>query len=132
MVIVTLAVLSVNGPSDALLNVYVAVARGLMVVVVYVPVDDSVRLPAMFNVVVPGLKLVVPKSKFLNQPAVVNVATLAPEVNVKFTAFDNDPPVVPNVNVLVLPMAATVNPPGPVYVNPVTVAMLNTVVAAVV
>ena len=29
-------------------------------------------------------------------------------------------------------MSATVNPPGPVYANPVAVAMFNTVVAAVV
>jgi hypothetical protein len=97
-----------------------------------VPVDDSVRLPAMFNVVVPGLNPVVPKFKFLNHPAVVNVATLAPVVNVKFTAFDMEPPVVPYVRVLVLPIAATVNPPGPVYVNPVTIPILNTTVAAVV
>ena len=129
---VTLDVLTVNGPNDAPLNVYVAVARGLMVVVVYVPVDDSVRFPAMFNVVVPGLKPVVPKFKFLNQPAVVNVAMLAPVVNVKFTAFDKEPPVVPNVNILVLPILATVNPPGPVYVKLVTTAILNTTVAAVV
>ena len=132
MVIVIPTVLTVNGPTDLPLNIYVPVARGLMVVVVYVPVDDNVRLPAMFNVVVPGLKPVVPKSKFLNQLAVVNVAIDAPVVNVKFTAFDNEPPVVPNVNVLVLPIFATVNPPGPVYVNAVTIAILNTTVAAVV
>lgn len=132
MVIVIPTVLTVNGPSDLPLKIYVAVARGLMVVVVYVPVDDSVRFPAIFNVVVPGLKPVVPKSKFLNQPAVVNVAMLAPVVNVKFTAFDKEPPVVPNVNVLVLPIFATVNPPGPVYVKLVTTAILNTTVAAVV
>jgi hypothetical protein len=40
--------------------------------------------------------------------------------------------VVPNVNVLVLAMLATVNPPGPVLVKLVTVAILNTTVAAVV
>ena len=131
-VMVIPAALTVNGPSDLPLNIYVAVARGVIVVVVYVPVDDSVRLPAMFNVVVPGLKPVVPKFKFLNQPAVVNVAMLAPVVNVKFTAFDKEPPVVPNVNVLVLPIFATVNPPGPVYVKLVTIAILNTTVAAVV
>jgi len=86
----------------------------------------------MLNAVVPGLKLVVPKFKFLNQPAVVNVATLAPVVNVKFTAFDVEPPVVPYVSVLVLAISATVNPPGPVYVKLVTIAILNTTVAAVV
>ena len=68
----------------------------------------------MFKVVVPGLNVVVPKFKLLNQLAVVSVATLAPVVNVRFTAVIVEPPVVPNVNVLVLPMSATVNPPGPV------------------
>ena len=42
------------------------------------------------------------------------------------------PAVAPKLNVLVLLIAATVNPPVPVYVNPVAVAILNTVVAAVV
>ena len=42
------------------------------------------------------MKLVVPKVKFLYQPPVANVATLAPVVNVKFTAFVVDPPVAPN------------------------------------
>ena len=119
-------------PTDAPLNVYVALVSGVNVNPVYVPVDDSVRAPAILNAVVPGLKLVVPKFKFLNQPAVVNVATLAPVVNVKFTAFDMEPPVVPYVRVLVLAISATVNPPGPVYVNPVTVPILNTTVVAVV
>jgi hypothetical protein len=99
---------------------------------VYVPPEESVRLPTMFKVVVPGLKEVVPKFKFLNQLAVVSVATLAPVVNVRFAAVIVEPPVVPNVNVLVLPMSATVNPPGPVLVKFVTSAMLNTTVAAVV
>lgn len=107
-------------------------ANALTVVVVYTPPEESVRFPAMFSAVVPGLKLVVPKVKFLNQLPVVIVATEAPVVNVTFTAFAVDPPVVPNVNVRVLAMFATVNPPGPVYENPVTIAILNTTVAAVV
>lgn len=68
----------------------------------------------------------------LNQLAVVNVATDAPVVNVKFGALAEVPPVVPQVNVLVALIATTVNPPVPVYVKPVSMAMLNTVVAAVV
>ena len=42
------------------------------------------------------------------------VATLAPVVNVKFGALDVVPPVAPTLNVLVLLMSATVNPPVPV------------------
>ena len=68
----------------------------------------------------------------LNQLAVVNVAIDAPVVNVKFGALAEVPPVVPQVNVLVALIATTVNPPVPVYVKPVSMAMLNTVVAAVV
>ena len=99
---------------------------------VYVPVLDNVR-PFRFSAVVPGLNEVVPKFKVLNQPAVVIVAILAPVVNVKLGAIVVVPPAVaPKLNDLVLLMAATVNPPVPVQVNPVTVAILNTVVAAVV
>ena len=99
---------------------------------VYVPPLDNVR-PLRFNVVVPGLNEVVPKSNVLNQLAVVSVATLAPVVNVKFGALDVVPPaVLPKVNVLVLLIAATVKPPGPVQVKLVAVSILNTVVAAVV
>lgn len=125
-------VLMVSGPNDALLNVYVTLACGVGVNVRYAPADDNVKLLTMFRVVVPGLNDVDPKFRFLYHPAVVNVPTLAPVVNVRLIAFEVVPPVVPYVNVLVLPMSATVNPPGPVYENPVTVAMLSTTVAAVV
>jgi hypothetical protein len=68
----------------------------------------------------------------LNQLPVVNVDTAVPTpVNVKFGALVIEPPVVPNVNVLVL-VEGLVKPPVPEYVNPVTIAILNTVVAAVV
>jgi len=99
--------------------------------VVYVPVLDNVNA-FKFSVVVPGLKDVVPQLSKLNQLPVVIVATLAPVVNVKFGALVVEPPVVPNVNVLVTAMSATVNPPVPVYVNPVAMAILNTTVARVV
>ena len=114
------------------LLVIVPVPSMVGVKVVNVPPLDNVSPLAKFNAVVPGLNVVVPKLNVLNQPAVVNVATLVPVVNVKFTAFDVEPPVVPNVNVLVLAMAATVNPPGPVLEKLVTIAILNTTVAAVV
>ena len=68
----------------------------------------------------------------MNQLPVVNVAIAVPlPVNVKLGALVVDPPVVPNTNVLVTD-ASTVNPPVPVRVNPVTAAMLNTVVPRVV
>ena len=126
--------LIVNAASVALvLLVIVPVPTIVGVMVVYVPVADNVRSPVMFSAVVPGLNAVVPKSRLLNQPAVVNVATDAPVVNVRFGAVVNEPPAVaPTLNVLVLLIAGTTNPPVPVYVNPVAVAMANTVVAAVV
>ena len=99
---------------------------------VYVPVAESVRFPAIFNVVVPKVNEVVPKLRFLNQPPVFSVATDAPVVNVKFGALVESPALLPQLNVLVLLIAATVNPPDPVYVKLVRVAILNTVVAAVV
>lgn len=46
-------------------------------------------------------------------------------------AFEAVPPVVPNVNVAVTPITLT-KPPVPVQVNPVAIAILNLVVAAVV
>ena len=116
-----------------LLLVMVPVPNIVGVMVVYVPVADNVKSPAMFSAVVPGLNEVVPKFRLSNQLAVVNVATDAPVVNVKLGALVTEPPAVaPKLNVLVLLISATVNPPVPVRVNPVAVAMLNTVVAAVV
>ena len=62
----------------------------------------------------------------------VIVATDAPVVNVRFGALVDVPPVVPQVKVLVTDIAATANPPEPVYVKPVSVAILSTTVVAVV
>ena len=77
---------------------------------VYVPLLDNVR-PFKFSAVVPGLNEVVPKLSVLNQLLEVIVATLAPVVNIKFGALDIVPPAeLPKVNVLVLLIAATVNP----------------------
>lgn len=68
----------------------------------------------------------------LKNPAVVIVAIDAPVVNVKFGALVEVPPVVPHVKVFVALIATTVNPPVPVYEKLVSMAILNTVVAAVV
>ena len=69
------------------------------------------------------------KFTFLNQPDMVRAE--APALTVKFGAFVSDPPVVPNDTVAVAAMFR-VNPPVPVQVKPVAVAIDNTVVAAVV
>ena len=71
------------------------------------------------------------KSNRLNQPPVVNVGMAAPPVIRSVGALLELPPVVPKVNVAVTPMEL-VKPPGPESVNPVAVAILNLVVAAVV
>ena len=55
----------------------------------------------------------------------------APALTVRLGAFDVVPPVVPNTTVAVAAMFL-VNPPTPVKVKPVAVAIDNTVVAAVV
>ena len=78
-----------------------------------VPPLDNVRL-LRFKLVVPGLKTVEPKSSLLNQLPVVNVCTAVPlPVNVRLILLVIEPPVVPNVNVLVI-LAGAVNPPVPV------------------
>ncbi len=69
--------------------------------------------------------------KFLKEEPLI-VATAEPEVKVRFgTVVDEAPAVVPQVNVLVIDIAEA-KPPVPVELNPVTVAILNTTVAAVV
>ena len=99
---------------------------------VNVPPDDNVKLPAMFNVVAGKAKAVDPKVRFLIKLVLVMVmiATPAP-VNATLGALVASPAVDPVVSVLVME-ASVVNPPDPVQVNPVAVAMLNTTVAAVV
>ena len=92
------------------LVVIVPVPTIVAVNAVYVPLLDNVN-PFKFNVVVPGLNEVVPKSNVLNQLAVVSVATLAPVVNVKFGALDVVPPaVLPQVNVLVTASDQVIEP----------------------
>jgi len=71
------------------------------------------------------------KSNKLNQLPVVNVGIAAPPVIKSVGALLELPPVVPKVNVAVTPIEL-MNPPGPDLVNPVAVAILNLVVAAVV
>jgi len=71
------------------------------------------------------------KSNRSNQLPVVNVGIAAPPVIKSVGALLELPPVVPKVNVAVTPIEL-MNPPGPDLVNPVAVAILNLVVAAVV
>jgi len=71
------------------------------------------------------------KSNRLNQLPVVNVGMAAPPVIKSVGALLELPPVVPKVNVAVTPIEL-VKPPGPESENPVTMAILNLVVAAVV
>ena len=98
---------------------------------VNVPLLDNVRL-FKFSVVAGTANAVVPKSSLLNQLRLVNVAIAVPlPVNVKLGEISAVPPVVPNVNVLVI-FAAAVNPPVPVKLNPVTVAIDRLTAAAVV
>ena len=114
-------------------RVAVPISTIVAVKFVNVPVDDNVRSPAIFNEVAANVNPVVPKSRLLYQLAVVNVGIEAPVVNVRFGAVIVEPPdVLPTLNVLVLAISATVNPPVPVQVKPPNAAMFNTTVAAVV
>ena len=88
---------------------------------------DSVKL-FKYKYVDGTVNAVVPKSSLLNELNVVNVAIDDPLINVKFGALVVKPPlllVLPNVNVLATDIVV-VNPPVPVYVNPVVVAMAKT------
>lgn len=85
-----------------------------------------------FILVVAGVLVEPVKFKLLNQLPVVNVGTLAPEVNDKLGALVAVPPVVlPKENVLVTDIAV-VNPPVPVKVKSVASAMFRTVSPAAV
>jgi hypothetical protein len=75
---------------------------------------------------------VVPKLRFLNQLPVVIVGILEPDVSDKLATLSTVPPVVPNVNVLVVDITL-VNPPVVlVQVRFVTSAIDTTVIPAVV
>ena len=107
-------VLTVNPPIVLPLGVTVPVPRIFTVPIpVYVPPLDSVNALRFVAPIVEA-KAVVPKSNLLNQLLVVIVSIAVPEpVNVKLGLLVALPPVVPNVNVLVM-SAAAVNPPVPV------------------
>ena len=98
---------------------------------VYVPPVAKVKLPTRFMVVTAGVQVLPVKFRLLNQPFVVIVGIAAPEVIDKFGALVAEPFVVPNVNVLVTDASAE-KPPVPDKVKLVAIAILNTVVAAVV
>ena len=97
-----------------------------------VPPDDNVRSPTMFRVATGRAKAVVPKLRFLIKLVLVmvTIATPAP-VSDTLAALVASPAVAPMLIVLVIE-ASVVNPPVPVQVNPVAVAIDTTVVAAAV
>jgi len=97
-----------------------------------VPPDDNVRSPTMFRVATGRAKAVVPKLRSLIKLVLVmvTIATPAP-VSDTLAALVASPAVAPMLIVLVIE-ASVVNPPAPVQVNPVAVAIDTTVVAATV
>lgn len=98
---------------------------------VYVPPVANIK-ELTLTVVVAGVLVVPVKFKVLNQLPLANVGTAAPLVNDKLGALVDAPPAaLPKENVRVM-SAAAVNPPVPEQVNPVAVAIDNTVVASVV
>ena len=131
-VVVPAPLLIITGPNVVLpFGVILPVPTMLAVKLVNVPLLDSVN-PLRFNDVAATVKTVVPKFNVLNQLPVVNVITAVPvPVKDRFGALVAEPPVVPNVTVLVI-LASVVKPPVPVQVKPVAVAIDSTVVAAVV
>ena len=89
-------VLTINAGSVLPLLVIVPVPTMVAVKLVNVPPVDNVS-PFKFNAVAAIVNAVEPKSKVLNQLAVVNVCTAVPlPVNHKFGDIVADPPVVPN------------------------------------
>ena len=143
--VVVPAVLTINGPTievvPELLIVSAAIVPPFAVIepvptivavkLLNTPVLDNVKL-LRFNVVAASVNAVVPKFNALNQLPVVSVGIAVPEpVNDRLTALVVVPPVVPNVNVLVI-SAAAVNPPVPIQVKPVAFAISKLSEAAVV
>ena len=99
---------------------------------VYVPVLDNVNALTYKGVVAARVDDVVPKSNVLNQLPFVIVGILAPDIKVRLGLLVAEPPaVLPKANVLVTDIVL-VNPPVPVYVNPVAVFIAKTVVPSVV
>ena len=95
------------------------------------PPEASVKLPAILRLLAVTALVEPVKSRFLNHELIVIVNKLDPALTVKFGAFDAVPPVVPKTTVAVAAMFL-VKPPVPVKVKLVAVAILKTVVAAVV
>ena len=124
-VVVPAPLLITNGPNVVLVfGVIVPVPRIVAVKLVNTPAPlDKVKL-FKFKFVVERVNAVVPKLSVLNQLPVVSVATDEPLLNVKFGALVEEPPVVPNINVLVTDIIL-VNPPVPVYVKLVASVISN-------
>lgn len=123
-VVVPDVLLIINAPNVALpLLVIVPVLLIVAVKERNVPPFDNVN--ELKFIVVAGIEnAVVPKSRLLNHDPVVNVGgKLIPVPNVKFGALALVPPaVLPKSNVRVKSVSP-VNPPVPVHVNPVAVAI---------
>jgi hypothetical protein len=102
-----------NAAIDLALGIIVPVPIMLTDKLVYVPVADKVKL-LRFNVVAGTAYAVVPKFNTLNQLPLVNVTNAVPDpVKAKLGALALVPPVVPNVNVLVI-FAFVIKEPVPV------------------
>ena len=112
-VVVPEVLLIVNANNEVFpFEVIVPVPTIVAVNAVYVPPLANVN-EFTFTVVVAGVLVVPVKSNILNQLPEVIVGIDAPEVNLRLGALVDEPPVVPNVNVLVTDKSA-VNPPVPV------------------
>ena len=112
-VVVPAPLLTTNGPSVVLaFGVIVPVPRIVAVNAVNTPLGDKVN-PFKFNAVTAGVHVEPLKFNVLNQLPVVKVGIAAPLGSDKFGLLVVDPPVVPNVKVLVTDIAL-VKPPVPV------------------
>jgi hypothetical protein len=132
LVVIPVPLISNDGNVVLVLLVIVPVPTMVGVNVVNVPPLDNVK-PKRFSDVVPGLNAVVPKFNVLNQLPVVNVAIAVPlPVNVKLHALAAVPPAVLPSEYVLVTFAFVVNPPVPVTVKLVVVAICKTVVVAVV
>jgi len=101
-------------------NAAIVLPAGVIVPVPTIVIDKLVYVPPLakvklfkFNEVVAGVQVLPVKSNILNQLPVVIVGIEAPDVIARLGALVVEPPVVPNVNVLVTDIVV-VNPPVPV------------------
>jgi hypothetical protein len=124
--------LIVVAPSALPALVTVADARNVGTTAVYVPPEASVKLPPIVTLLAVTVLVLPVKIKSLKKLPLVIVSADAPALTVRLGAFDTVPPGwVPKATVAVAAILR-VKPPVPVNVKLVEIAMLNTVVEAVV